>query len=105
MSLNRNEQMTYDYLHAQADEKRHWQDVVRREFARAEGDPHAAATVLERDLWRYYVERAEVVEPFRGEAQRAGLARTSMRNLAELLLRLWAPLPAKSSKPKTLPYA
>lgn len=105
MSLNRNEQMTYDYLHAQADEKRHWQDVVRREFARAEGDPHAAATVLERDLWRYYAERAEVAEPFRGEAQRAGLARTSMRNLAELLLRLWAPPPpAKSSKP-TLPYA
>jgi hypothetical protein len=97
MSLNRNEQMTYDYLHAQVDEKRHWQDVVRREFARAEGDVHAAAAVLERELWSYFAERAEVVEPFRGEARRGGLARTSMRNLAELLLRLWAPLPAKSA--------
>lgn len=104
MSLNRNEQMTYDYLHAQVDEKRHWQETVRREFARAEGDAHAAAAVLERELWRYYVERAEVTEPFRGEARRAGLARTSMRNLAELLLRLWAPVPSKSSKPAQ-PYA
>lgn len=96
--------MIFDYLHAQEDEKRHWQDVVRREFARAAGDPHVAAVVIERDLWCYFTERSEVVEPFRGEARRSGLTRTSMRNLAELLLRLWAPPPAKPSKP-SLPYA
>ena len=94
MSLNRNEQMVYDYLLAQPDERRHWEGVVRREAVRA-GDPHAAAFSLEGELWRYYVERAGVTEPFRGAARREGLARTSMRNLAELLLRLWTPPPAK----------
>lgn len=94
MSLNRNEQMVYDYLLAQPDERRHWESVVRREAARA-GDPHAAAFSLEGELWRYYVERAGVTEPFRGAARREGLARTSMRNLADLLLRLWTPPQAK----------
>ncbi len=82
--------MLYDYLQAQPDERRHWEGVVRREAARAE-DLHAAAFGLEGELWRYYVERAGVAEPFRGAARREGLARTSLRNLAELLLRLWAP--------------
>ncbi len=94
MSLNRNEQMLYDYLHAQPDERRHWEGVVKREALRS-GDPHAVAFSLEGELWRYYVERAGVTEPFRGTARREGLARTSMRNLAELLLRLWAPPPPK----------
>lgn len=94
MSLNRNEQMVYDYLQTQLEERRHWEGVVKREAARAT-DPHAAAFSLEGELWRYYVERAGVTEPFRGTARREGLARTSMRNLAELLLRLWAPPPAK----------
>lgn len=95
MSLNRNEQMVYDYLHSQPEERRHWEGVVKREAARAGEDLHSAAFSLEGDLWRYYVERAGVVEPFRGTARREGLARTSMRNLAELLLRQWAPPPAK----------
>lgn len=90
MSLNRNEQLVYDYLQAQPDERRHWEGVVKREVARA-ADPHAATVSLEGELWRYYVERAGVAEPFRGAARREGLARTSMRNLAELLVRLWAP--------------
>lgn len=103
MSLNRTEQMLHDYLHAQPDERRHWQDVVRREAARA-GDPHAAAFTLEAELWRYYLERASVAEPFRGAVRREGAARTSLRNLAELLLRLWAPPPpappGRSSAPR-----
>ena len=37
MSLNRNEQMVYDYLQAQPDERRHWEGVVKREAARAAG--------------------------------------------------------------------
>lgn len=68
--------------------------MVRREMARAT-DPHEVAFALEGDLWAYYVERAGVVEPFRGEAAREGLRRTSMRNLADLLIRLWAPPPPK----------
>lgn len=105
MSLNRNEQMVYDYLQTQPDERRHWEGVVKREAARAGGDRHAAAFSLEGELWRYYVERAGVTEPFRGAARREGLARTSMRNLAELLLRLWAPAPAKSTKDRGAPPA
>ena len=102
MSLNRHEQLVFDYLHAHADELRHWQDVVRREVNRS-ADPHAVGPVLERELWRYYEERSAVVEPFRGIANREGLARTSMRNLADLLMRLWAPA---APKPTTsLPYA
>ena len=105
MSLNRNEQMIQDYLRARPDEMRHWQEVVRREAKRA-GDAHAAAAVLERELWRYFEERATVAEPFRGAAGREGLARTSMRNLAELLLRLWAPSATKPKDPDTWrPYA
>lgn len=105
MSLNRNEQMIQDYLRARPDELRHWQEVVRREANRA-GDPHEAAVWLERELWRYFEERAAVAEPFRGVARREGLVRTSMRNLAELLLRLWAPSAAKPKDPDTWrPYA
>lgn len=105
MSLNRNEQMIQDHLRARPDELRHWQEVVRREAKRA-GDPHAAATVLERELWRYFEERATMAEPFRDLARREGLARTSMRNLAELLIRLWAPPPEKPKNPGVwLPYA
>jgi hypothetical protein len=100
MSLNRNEQMVYDYLHSQPDERRHWETVIKREAGRA-GDPHAAAFTIEGELWRYYVERSGVAEPFRSQARREGLARTSMRNLAELLIRLWAPPPAK--KPQADP--
>lgn len=99
MSLNRTEQMVYDYLHSQPDERRHWEGLVKREAARAGADPHAAAFALEGELWRYYVERAGVAEPFRSTARREGLARTSMRNLAELLLRLWAPAAPKARAP------
>jgi hypothetical protein len=105
MSLNRQEQMLYDYLQAQPDERRHWEGVVRREAARA-ADPHAAAFSLEAELWRYYLERADATEPFRGAVRREGAARTSLRNLAELLLRLWAPPPARAKTgPGPLPSA
>jgi hypothetical protein len=88
MSLNRCEQMTHDYLLGQPDELRHWQDLVRREVGRT-ADKHQAASTLERELWRYVGERAEGTEPFRSWAGREGLARSSMRSLAELLILLW----------------
>lgn len=93
MSLNRSEQLVFDYLHAQPDELRHWQEVVRGTAHRST-DPHAAAHTLDHALWAYFVERAAVAEPFRSAARQQGLVRTSMKNLAELLLRLWAPPPA-----------
>lgn len=104
MSLNRSEKLVYDYLQAQPDELRHWQGVVRREAAR-EVDLHAAATWLDGALRRYYAERAAVTEPFRGEARRDGAARVSMRNLAELLIRLWVEPSAQPRKPAGEPYA
>lgn len=107
MSLNRHEHLLHDYLHAHADELRHWRDVVRRE-ARDAADPHAASLTLERELWRYYEERAQVAEPFRDLARREGLRRVSLRNLAELLIRLWAAdvlPPPDPDAPRPRPYA
>jgi len=94
MSLNRAEQMVFDYVQGHPDEKRHWLDKVTALSARAR-DPHEAAVALEEELWRYYEERSAVASPFRELAQREGLRRTSLRNLAEYLLRLWAPVKAR----------
>jgi hypothetical protein len=102
MSLNRSEQMVHDYLLKHPEERGHWAELVKREAA-GQVDGHAAATVLERELWRYFQERAEVVETFRSFARREGGARTSMRSLAELLLRLWVPVPAKPASSR-LPF-
>ncbi len=53
---------------------------------------------LEPELWRYYVERSEVVALFKEAVRHEGLGRTSMRNLAELLIRLWTePRPKKKN--------
>lgn len=97
MSLNRSEQRIFDYWESHPDEKRFWQSKVTS-LAAEDG----AVLRLEGELWRYYLERAAVAEPFRSAVGREGSARTSMRNLAELLLRLWiAPRP-KKSEPKSL---
>lgn len=99
MSLNRSEQALFDYLEQHVDERHFWQEKVRL-LARDSADDHAVAVRLETTLWAYYVERSEVAEPFRSLAAREGLARTSMRNLAEHLLRLWvAPRPKRKPRP------
>ena len=101
MSLNRTEHMTFDYLEGQPDERHFWVDKVRT-IARETSDGHEAARRLEVELWHYVVERSAVVSPFRDQAGREGLPRTSMRNLADYLLRLWTePRP----KPKKDPLA
>ena len=97
MSLNRSENLIYDYLQSQPDELRHWQGVVTR-AARLNPSPHMAANSIEQDLWAYFLERASVVEPFRSAARQHGTARTSMKNLAELLLRLWVPPTPKTNR-------
>lgn len=90
MSLNRHEQLLFDYLLKNPEEKRFWTDQVNA-LARAEPELHAAATRLEAGLWRHYEERCEVAPAFRELAQREGRRRTSLRNLAEHLFRLWGP--------------
>jgi hypothetical protein len=95
MSLNRNEQMVFDYLQTHPEERQHWVAKVRAAAFSAVSD-HAAATRLESELWHYYEERSAVAAPFRDVAQREGLRRISMKNLAEYLLRLWTePRPKK----------
>ncbi|MBI5382008.1 MAG: hypothetical protein HZA31_08920 [Opitutae bacterium] len=99
MSLNRSEQMVFDYVQQHPEERHFWQDKVRG-LAAGSPDTHQTAHTLESELWHYYLERSRVTEPFRGAVAREGGRRTSMRNLAEHWLRLWAPpRPKKISPP------
>lgn len=97
VSLNRCEQRLFDYLQTHKDERQFWEAKVRI-FRRESLDEHATAVRLDAELWRYYVERSEVTEPFKSAVQHEGLRRISMRNLAELLVRLWI-APAAKKKP------
>ncbi len=95
MSLNRCEQRVFDYLERHRDERQFWQDKVRS-AAKISPDHHVAAAQLAGELWRYYEERSAVASPFREALRVEGLQKTSMKNLAELLLRLWVePRPRK----------
>ena len=96
MSLNRCEQRIFDYLQSHAEERQYWVTKVQSVCRTLE--EHAAAGRLEIDLWRYYEERSAVAAPFKEAVAQEGLRRTSMRNLAELLIRLWTePRPKKRS--------
>lgn len=107
MSLNRCEQRIFDYWQSHRDERHFWQDKVRA-VAKACPDDHEAARRLDADLWRYYEERAAVAAPFKDAARFEGLQKTSMKNLAELILRLWTE-PRPKKKPAEgapeIPYA
>ena len=95
MSLNRSEQRIFDYVQSHPEERQFWQGKVRA-AAKAERDDFAAAARLEPELWRYYEERSGVVATLRDAARTDGPGRTSMKNLAELLIRLWVePRPKK----------
>lgn len=88
MSLNRCEQRVFDYLQSHRDERHFWQDKFRT-VSKTVANEHAAADMLAKELWRYYEERSAVASPFKEAVRSEGLKRTSMKNLAELLLRLW----------------
>lgn len=100
MSLNRSEQMIFDYVSVNADERHFWEEKVRA-FAKESRDRHAVSAALADELWRYFEERSGVVEPFRSQALREGVVRTSMRNLADLWLRQWAPVKSKAARTPT----
>jgi hypothetical protein len=88
MALNRYEQLIYDHIQSHPEELRHWENKV---LVRARhGNPDA--TGLADELWEYMRERADHVPGWRAWA--GGIPRSSLRNLAEYLLRLWGPLPA-----------
>jgi hypothetical protein len=95
MSLNRSEQRIFDYVQGHPDERHFWVAKVQSVCSRSGGDA-AAVAQLEVELWLYYKERCGVVPSFQEAARSEGLHRTSMKNLAELLLRLWVePRPKK----------
>jgi hypothetical protein len=97
MSLNRSEQRVYDYLQSHKDERHYWQGKFQR-LAKALDDERVAIERLEPELWRYYLERSSVASPFKEMAAIEGIQRTSMKNLAELLMRLWTePRPKKKA--------
>jgi len=93
MSLNRTEQQLFDHILGHADERQHWEMKVR-ELLRAKapaGGGQIAPAVLAEELWRYHLERLGTHASYRQTAGREGTQRTSMRNLAEHLLRVWGP--------------
>jgi hypothetical protein len=95
VSLNRFEQRLFDYLQSHKEERHFWLGKLQS-VVKASDDQHIAAVRLDAELWRYYVERSQVAAPFVDAARHEGLKRTSMRNLAELLIRLWTePRPKK----------
>ena len=94
MSLNRCEQRVFDYLHRHPEERHYWQGKFQQ-AAKAATDDHVAINRLEPELWRYYEERSAVAAPFKEAVRHEGLRRVSMKNLAELLLRLWTEPRAK----------
>ncbi len=99
MSLNSSERMVFDYVQTHPEERQYWVEKVRKTSA-ATPDDHMAAALLEPELWRYFEERSAVAAPFKEVARHQGVRRTSMKNLAEYLLRLWtAPRPKKQPAP------
>ena len=85
MSLNRSEQLLFDYVQSHSEERHYWKSKVQK-IAAGSGGSAEAASILEGELWRYYLERSEVATPFKAAAKAWGLKRTSMKSLAEQLI-------------------
>jgi hypothetical protein len=94
MSLNRVELAIHEYIKRHPDERQYIHDKVRGIAAAADETPKAVSRI-DTELWRYYEERSAVVPSFKEAARAYGLRRTSMKNLAELLIRLWTEPKAK----------
>jgi len=95
MSLNRSEQALYDYIKRHPEERQHFQNKVRAIVAGSSEAPVAVARI-DSELWRYFGERSAVVPALHEVVRALGPQRTSMKNLAEFLVRLWSdPKPRK----------
>jgi len=95
MSLNRVEQAVHEYISHHPEERHFIQDKVRSLSTGAEGAPLAVARI-DAMLWRYFEERSAIVPAFREDVRVHGARRMSMKNLAELFIRLWTePKPKK----------
>ncbi|HEY5080173.1 MAG TPA: hypothetical protein VII43_10005 [Opitutaceae bacterium] len=98
MSLNRSEQGLFDYINRHPEERQYIQDKVRA-ISAASASAEAAVGRIDSELWRYFEERSSVVPEFREAARVYGLRRTSMKNLAEYLVRIWTEPRPKRSPP------
>lgn len=101
MSLNRSAQIIYDYIRSHPDEDRHWREKAGL-IATQSPDHHIAASTIVSSLRDYCEERAGSLSQFRDLRQIGGFDRSTLRPLAELLVRLWGP-PPKKKKPSTPP--
>jgi hypothetical protein len=100
MSLNRCEQILYDYVQGKHEERQYWKTKVQSIVGTSLEVPDAVARI-DSELWRYYLERSEVAPVFKADVKAWGTKRTSMKNLAEYLVRLWTePRPKKSKNPE-----
>jgi sulfur relay (sulfurtransferase) DsrC/TusE family protein len=100
VSLNRSEQILYDYMQGRHEERQYWQNKVQTIVGASLEIPDAVARI-DSELWRYYLERSEVAPVFKAAVKAWGSKRTSMKNLAEYLVRLWTePRPKKSKNPE-----
>jgi hypothetical protein len=99
MSLNRSEQTLYDYIRANAEERQYLQHKVRA-ISSESADVAKAVARIDLELWRYYMERSAVVPAFRDGSADNGARRTSMKNLAEYLLRMWVEPKARKAPPE-----
>ena len=103
MSLNRSAQIIYDYIRSHPDEDRHWREKAGR-IATQGPDHHIAESTIVAALRDYCEERAGSLSQFRDLRQIGGFDRSTLRPLAELMVRLWGPPPNKkkaSVPPKT----
>lgn len=91
MSLNRYEQAVFDYLQSHPEELRHWENKVSTRAMRGELPPHQ----LVEELSDYIRERGTHTRPFSEWMEVGGVPRSSLRNLADYLLRIWGPVVAK----------
>jgi hypothetical protein len=95
VSLNRIEQTLFDYIKRHPEERQYIQDKVRAISVGSSGT-EAAVARIDLELWRYYEERSSVVPIFKDAVRAFGVQRTSMKNLAEYLVRIWTdPKPRK----------
>ena len=94
MSLNRYEQILYNYVETRQEEKIFWEARVL-ELAKRRGRREAAILDLNSMLWEYFEERSRCESPFREVVIHEGAGQISMLNLAEYLMRMWAPPPKR----------
>jgi len=92
MALNHTEQRLFDYIQKNLEERHFWEQKVRA-LAAAHNDDFASGAALDVEIRSYVIERVRVVKSL--SDMPVGI---SMRNLAEYLLRVWAPPRPKKKK-------